>query len=116
MAAAHPKIMERLLETNFEQTTGYGTDPYTARAIEMIKQACDVPDARVHFLVGGTQTNATVIDGVLARHEGVLAADSGHLNVHESGNPEKLHSSCKAARSPSGKGKAPRSAVRGTVY
>ncbi len=85
MSGAHPKIMERLLETNFEQTTGYGTDPYTARAIEMIKQACDAPDARVHFLVGGTQTNATVIDGVLARHEGVLAADSGHINVHESG-------------------------------
>ena len=85
MSGAHPKIMERLLETNFEQTTGYGTDPYTARAIELIKQACDVPDARVHFLVGGTQTNATVIDGVLARHEGVLAAESGHINVHESG-------------------------------
>ena len=85
MSGAHPKVMERLLETNFEQTTGYGTDPYTAKAIELIKEACGSPDARVHLLVGGTQTNSTVIDGVLARHEGVLAAESGHINVHESG-------------------------------
>ena len=85
MAGAHPKVMERLCETNLEQTTGYGTDPYTAKAIELIKEACGTPDARVRFLVGGTQTNATVIDGVLARHEGVLAAESGHINVHESG-------------------------------
>lgn len=85
MAGAHPKVMERLCETNFEQTTGYGTDPYTAKATELIKEACGTPEARVHFLVGGTQTNATVIDGVLARHEGVLAAESGHINVHESG-------------------------------
>lgn len=85
MAGAHPKVMERLCETNIEQTTGYGTDAYTARAAELIRQACGTPDARVRFLVGGTQTNATVIDGVLSRHEGVLSADSGHINVHESG-------------------------------
>lgn len=85
MAGAHPKVLERLCETNLEQTTGYGTDPYTAKAIELIKEACGTPDARVRFLVGGTQTNATVIDGVLARHEGVLSAESGHINVHESG-------------------------------
>ena len=85
MAGAHPKVMERLCETNFEQTTGYGSDPYTAKATELIKKACCTPEAKVHFLVGGTQTNATVIDGVLARHQGVLAAESGHINVHESG-------------------------------
>ena len=85
MAGAHPKVMERLIETNYEQTTGYGTDAYTAKAIELVREACGTPDARVHFLVGGTQTNATVIDGILARHEGVLAAESGHINVHESG-------------------------------
>lgn len=85
MAGAHPKVMERLLETNFEQTTGYGTDAYTAEAVKLIREACGTPDARVHLLVGGTQTNATVIDGILARHEGVLAAESGHINVHESG-------------------------------
>lgn len=85
MAGAHPKVMERLMETNLEQTTGYGTDAYTARAAQLIRQACGCPQARIHFLVGGTQTNATVIDGILARHEGVLAAESGHINVHESG-------------------------------
>lgn len=85
MAGAHPKVMERLHETNLEQTTGYGTDPYTAKAADLIRKACGAPQARVHFLVGGTQTNATVIDGLLARHEGVLAAESGHINVHESG-------------------------------
>lgn len=85
MAGAHPKVMERLLETNYEQTTGYGTDAYTAEAVTLIREACGTPDARVHLLVGGTQTNATVIDGILARHEGVLAAESGHINVHESG-------------------------------
>ena len=85
MAGAHPKVMERLMQTNAEQTSGYGSDVYTARAKELIKQACEAPDARVYFLVGGTQTNATVIDGILENHEGVLAAESGHINVHESG-------------------------------
>lgn len=85
MSGAHPQVMERLLKTNSEHTTGYGTDPYTAKAADLIRKACGAPDARVHFLVGGTQTNATVIDGLLARHEGVLAAESGHINVHESG-------------------------------
>ena len=85
MAGAHPKVMERLLQTNAEQTVGYGCDHYTLRAKELVKQACSAPDARVYFLVGGTQTNSTVIDGVLERHEGVLAAESGHINVHESG-------------------------------
>ena len=85
MAGAHPKVMERLVQTNAEQTVGYGSDEYTARAKELVKKACDAPDARVYFLVGGTQTNATVIDGVLDHHEGVMAAESGHINVHESG-------------------------------
>lgn len=85
MSGAHPKVMERLMQTNSEQTVGYGCDRYTAEAIELIRAACGAPEARVHLLVGGTQTNATVIDGVLDRHEGVLAADTGHINVHESG-------------------------------
>ena len=85
MSGAHPKVMERLMETNFDQTPGYGTDQYTAKAKQLILEACGTPDAKVHFLVGGTQTNSTVIDGVLARHEGVLCAESGHINVHESG-------------------------------
>lgn len=85
MEGAHPEVMRRLLETNLEQTPGYGCDPHTERARELIRQACDAPQAEVHFLVGGTQTNATVIDGLLRRHEGVLAAESGHINVHEAG-------------------------------
>lgn len=85
MAGAHPKVMERLIDTNYEQTTGYGTDAYTAKAKELIREACGTPDARVHFLVGGTQTNTVVIHGILAHHEGVLAAESGHINVHETG-------------------------------
>lgn len=85
MEGAHPEVMRRLMETNLEQTSGYGTDAYTLHAKELIVRACGVPDAKVYFLVGGTQTNTTVIDGLLARHEGVLAADTGHINVHESG-------------------------------
>lgn len=85
MAGAHPEVLQRLIDTNPQQTMGYGADPYTARAKALIRKACGAPEARVHFLVGGTQTNATVIDGLLARHEGVLAAESGHISVHESG-------------------------------
>lgn len=85
MEGAHPEVMRRLQESNLEQTPGYGADPYTAEAVERIREACGAPEARVQFLVGGTQTNATVIDGLLARHEGVLAAESGHINVHEAG-------------------------------
>ena len=85
MEGAHPEVMRRLLETNLEQTPGYGCDPHTERARELIRQACGASQAEVHFLVGGTQTNATVIDGLLRRHEGVLTAESGHINVHEAG-------------------------------
>ncbi len=84
-AGAHPQVMARLVETNMLHTSGYGCDLFTDRAKELIRQACDCPSAEVHLLVGGTQTNATVIDGLLARHEGVMAADSGHINVHEAG-------------------------------
>lgn len=84
-AGAHPKVMERLVETNLEHTVGYGNDQYTARAKALIRQEIGCDEAEVMFLVGGTQTNATAIDGILARHEGVLAAESGHIAVHESG-------------------------------
>lgn len=85
MAGAHPKVMERLLETNHLSTIGYGCDEYTKHAAELIRNACGQPNARVYFLVGGTQTNSTVIDGLLSRHQGVLAAESAHINVHEAG-------------------------------
>lgn len=85
MEGAHPEILRRLAETNMEQTSGYGTDAYTRRAEDKILQACGLNEGKVYFLVGGTQTNATVIDGLLARHEGVLAAETAHINVHEAG-------------------------------
>lgn len=85
MSGAHPAVMQRLLETNLEHTPGYGTDVYTSKAADLIRKACGTPAARVYFLTGGTQTNATVIDGILQRHEGVVAVETGHINVHEAG-------------------------------
>ncbi|MBQ5992291.1 MAG: low specificity L-threonine aldolase [Clostridia bacterium] len=82
---AHPKILSALTETNMEQMSGYGFDPYTARAAEKIKAACNAPDATVTFLVGGTQTNMIAIDLLLAPFEGVIAPKTGHINVHEAG-------------------------------
>lgn len=79
MAGAHPEVMRRLVETNMEQTVGYGMDAYTIHAKDLIREACNTPNAAVHLLVGGTQTNATVIDALLRRHEGVLAAETAHI-------------------------------------
>ena len=85
---AHPKILERLLETNMEKLPGYGNDHYCESAKEKIKKACGCPDAEVWFLTGGTQTNATVIDSVLQKYEGVISAQTGHIDAHESGAVE----------------------------
>lgn len=82
---AHPLIMKRLTETNMEQTVGYGEDPHCEEARRLIKQACQSDNADVHFLVGGTQANTTVIAHILRPYQGVLAATSGHINVHETG-------------------------------
>ena len=82
---AHPAILQKLLETNMEKLSGYGTDKYCDSAKEKIRKACGCPDAEVFFLVGGTQTNATVIGSVLNRYEGVLAAQTGHVSCHEAG-------------------------------
>ena len=85
MEGACPQILEALAKTNLEKTPGYGTDDYCAQAREKIAKACACPDAEIHFLVGGTQTNATVIDALLKSYQGVIAAATGHINVHESG-------------------------------
>lgn len=85
MEGAHPRILERLLATNLEKTPGYGTDDYCVSAKSKIRSACECPEAEVHFLVGGTQANATVIDAILANYQGVIAADTGHIAVHEAG-------------------------------
>ena len=85
---AHPRLMERLMETNLEQTVGYGEDAYCEEAREAIRRVCEAPNADVHFLVGGTQTNFTVISLALRSYQGVICADTGHINVHETGAVE----------------------------
>ena len=85
MEGAHPEILRRLIETNLEKTPGYGLDNYSESAREKIRSACKAPDAEVFFLVGGTQTNAVVIDALLKSYQGVIAADTGHISVHEAG-------------------------------
>lgn len=85
MKGAHPAIMERLVETNMMETGGYGLDPVTESARDKVRAACQCPRARVEFLVGGTQANATVIDSILRRHQGVVAAQTGHIATHEAG-------------------------------
>ena len=82
---AHPEILRRLTETNFEALTGYGVDKYCDSAKEKIKAACNHPDVDVWFLTGGTQANAVVISSMLARYEGVIAAETGHIGFHEAG-------------------------------
>lgn len=82
---AHPAVLAHLAETNMEHLSGYGVDPYCASAKEKILNACGCPEGDVFFLVGGTQTNAVVIGSLLRRHEGVVAANSGHVSVHEAG-------------------------------
>ncbi len=81
----HPAILDALRVIGMEQNVGYGCDLYCEQARSAIKSAINRPDADVHFLVGGTQANATVISSVLRPYQGVLSADSGHINVHETG-------------------------------
>ena len=83
-----PQILEALQATNLEQTLGYGEDSHCAKAADMIRYVFDCPDAEVHFLVGGTQANATVISSLLKPYQGVVCAESGHINVHETGAVE----------------------------
>ena len=85
---AHPLILEAFQKTNWMQEPGYGFDRFTASAREKIRAAAQCPDAEVFLLTGGTQTNATVIDGMLRGHEGVIAAETGHIAQHEAGAVE----------------------------
>ena len=82
---AAPELLQRLIETNYEQTPGYSEDVYCDSAREKIRTACDAPDAAVHFLVGGTQTNTTVLSAALRPHQGAISPSGGHISVHESG-------------------------------
>ena len=84
----HPKVMEKLIATNFEQTPGYGEDHYCRQAADMIRKICNRDDLAVHFLVGGTQANLTVIAAALRPHQAALGPVSAHINVHETGAVE----------------------------
>ena len=82
---AHPKILQKLVETNMEKLSGYGTDVYTESAKKKIAAACGCPDAQIVFLTGGTQTNQIVIDTICHHYEGVVSATTGHVTCHEAG-------------------------------
>ena len=84
----HSRVLEKLISTNMEQTLGYGEDHYCRQAAEHIRRLCENDSLAVHFLVGGTQTNMTVIAAALRPHQGVLSAESGHIHVHETGAVE----------------------------
>ena len=85
---AHPMILGRLAATNYEQLPGYGMDHYCDAAKAKIRAACGTPDAEVFFLVGGTQTNSTIIAAMLRAYEGVVSPETGHIGVHEAGAVE----------------------------
>lgn len=85
LEGAHPDVMNRLVVTNLLKSPGYGTDSFSHNASQKILTACSCPEGAVYFLSGGTQTNATVIDALLPQYEGVIAAESGHISVHEAG-------------------------------
>ena len=85
MEGAHPRILERLMETNLLKTEGYGLDAFSESARAKIRKACGTPEADVFFLVGGTQTNATMIDAMLRPYQGVIASEAGHISTHEAG-------------------------------
>lgn len=110
LEGCHPEILRRLEETNYDQTPGYSKDSYCDKAKALIKEICQAPDADVHFLVGGTQTNATVIAATLKPYQGALCADTGHINVHETGAIE--HSGHKVLALPAANGKVSAETVR----
>ena len=85
---AHPAVLKKLVDTNMEQSVGYGEDPYCEKARARIRETIGREDADVHFLVGGTQTNLTVISAALRPHQGALCAETGHIHVHETGSVE----------------------------
>ena len=96
LEGCHPAILDKLIATNMEQHPGYGEDEHCARAAAMIRETFCCEDAAVHFLVGGTQANTTVIAAALRPYEGVLCADTGHINTHETGAIESSGHKCLA--------------------
>ena len=96
LEGCHPAILDKLIATNMEQHPGYGEDEHCARAAQLIRETFCCEDAAVHFLVGGTQANTTVIAAALRPYEGVLCADTGHINTHETGAIESSGHKCLA--------------------
>lgn len=109
----HPEVLKRLCETNMVQTPGYGTDEYCSAAADKIRLLCENDALAVHFLVGGTQANLTVIDAALRPHQGVLCAVSGHIHVHETGAVEATGH--KVLALPSSDGKITAAQIRNAV-
>ena len=103
LEGAHPKILKRIVETNFEQTPGYSNDEYTKYASATIKRVCKKEDIDVHILVGGTQTNLIVISSILRPYQGVVCVETGHINVHETGAIESCGYKILTVKSEDGK-------------
>lgn len=102
LEGCHPAILKKLEETNGADSR-YGEDECCREAAERIKAVCLAPDADVHFLVGGTQTNVTVIASALKSYQGVITATTGHINVHETGALEACGHKCLTIETPDGK-------------
>lgn len=100
---AHPAVLDRLVSTNAESTPGYGLDPHCEHAARLIRELCACPEAAIHFLVGGTQTNLTVISAALRPYQGVISAQTGHINAHETGAVEATGHKVLAVPSQDGK-------------
>lgn len=113
LEGALPEVMQALCDTNYAQTPGYGEDEYCREAADMIRAKCSAPDADVHFLVGGTQANMIVITAALRPHQAAIAAETGHIAVHETGSIEATGH--KVITLPSGDGKITAAQVRDCV-
>lgn len=100
---AHPQVLETLLRTNLEQTDGYGEDPYTLEAYELIKEKIQCKDCNIRFIVGGTQTNLLVISQILRPYQSVISAETGHINSHETGAIEATGHKVELISAPEGK-------------
>lgn len=99
---AYPPILKKMMDTNLCQSIGYGEDEYCEEARNMIRSLCDAKDGDVHFLVGGTQTNLTVISAALRPHQGVISPETGHINVHETGAIEATGHKVLTVKTPDG--------------
>ena len=113
---AHPQILEALTNTNTEDYCGYGLDPWCEKAVAEIKKYLDCPNAAVHFFVGATQANFTIISAALRPYQSVISAQSGHINVHETGAVEHCGHKIHALPSPDGKLNAAQIAAEAELY